>query len=328
MPVLAQIKKVGTSPEELYYFYNDDQGSKRAAIKASTPTEVEVFEYTAFGEVIIGSEDKAAFTGKQLDATGLYYFNARYYDPEVKRFLTQDPAKQGSGWYTYCANNPINLIDPDGRRDIEGTTLDNNYTVSERLAGKLLNNTQKIQQERQKDIDNYKNEFNSLKCLNFNNVEHMPNNTIVVTDVTYTTNNIKLLKEFFNATPDHSSGITEGNGVSPNGRDTLAVQAWMDNYSQGRVSAITRIYNNNGYEDFGIVIMNIWKWEAKEYQASANIEKRFETAIIYKIKNKVKFEILPHAFNYRPRSEYNERLDLLDPNRLQKLYEHFDKILK
>jgi len=114
MPVLAQIKKTSTT-EELYYCFNDDLGSKRASIKASTPTEVEYFEYTAFGEVIADNEENALFTGKQLDSTGLYYFNARYYDPEIKRFLTQDPSKQGDGWYTYCNNNPINLVDPDGR---------------------------------------------------------------------------------------------------------------------------------------------------------------------------------------------------------------------
>ncbi|MCL6589932.1 MAG: RHS repeat-associated core domain-containing protein, partial [Firmicutes bacterium] len=56
------------------------------------------------------------FTGKPVsDEVGLSYYGARWYDPEVGRFLTQDPAKQGLNWYAYCANNPINRIDPDGR---------------------------------------------------------------------------------------------------------------------------------------------------------------------------------------------------------------------
>ena len=50
-----------------------------------------------------------------MDASGLYYFNARYYDPELGRFLQEDPAKQGSGWYAYCSNDPVNRIDLDGR---------------------------------------------------------------------------------------------------------------------------------------------------------------------------------------------------------------------
>jgi len=114
MAILAQIKKT-SSGEELSYFYNDDLGSRRAVISSSGAL-IEEIKYTAFGELKPGyNRERASFTGKQLDATGLYYFNARYYDPDSGRFLTQDPNKQGSGWYTYCNNNPINLTDPSGR---------------------------------------------------------------------------------------------------------------------------------------------------------------------------------------------------------------------
>lgn len=56
-----------------------------------------------------------------MDETGLYYFGARYYDPEIGRFITRD-RKQGRinnpktlNRYVYCANNPMKYIDPDGR---------------------------------------------------------------------------------------------------------------------------------------------------------------------------------------------------------------------
>lgn len=44
----------------------------------------------------------------------LYYFNARWYDPQLGRFISQDPIRDGLNWYAYCANNPLKYIDPTG----------------------------------------------------------------------------------------------------------------------------------------------------------------------------------------------------------------------
>jgi RHS repeat-associated protein len=55
-----------------------------------------------------------SYTGKERDATGLYYFNARYYDPSVGRFITEDPARNGLNWFVYCNNNPLSRTDPSG----------------------------------------------------------------------------------------------------------------------------------------------------------------------------------------------------------------------
>ena len=44
----------------------------------------------------------------------MYYFNARWYDPTLGRFITEDPARSGSSWYAYCNNNPLGFIDPSG----------------------------------------------------------------------------------------------------------------------------------------------------------------------------------------------------------------------
>ena len=45
---------------------------------------------------------------------GMYYFNARWYDSEIGRFITQDPARDGIDWYAYCNNNPLRFLDPTG----------------------------------------------------------------------------------------------------------------------------------------------------------------------------------------------------------------------
>jgi RHS repeat-associated protein len=60
------------------------------------------------------------YTGKEKDATGLYYYGARYYDPQTGKFITRDLIKgrksnsQTLNLYTYCLNNPIKYIDPTG----------------------------------------------------------------------------------------------------------------------------------------------------------------------------------------------------------------------
>ena len=59
------------------------------------------------------------FNGKEQDeATGFYYYGARYYAPSLSRWLSVDPLAekyQGFSPYNYTLNNPIMLVDPDGR---------------------------------------------------------------------------------------------------------------------------------------------------------------------------------------------------------------------
>ena len=71
-----------------------------------------------FGDSATGEgsvEEAVKFTGKELDPeTGLYYFNARWYDPVLGRFTTEDPARDGVNWYAYVGHNPLRFIDPTG----------------------------------------------------------------------------------------------------------------------------------------------------------------------------------------------------------------------
>jgi RHS repeat-associated protein len=57
------------------------------------------------------------YTGRERDPdTGLYYYRARYYDPDIGRFLSEDPLGFGAGvnFYTYVGNNPLIANDPMG----------------------------------------------------------------------------------------------------------------------------------------------------------------------------------------------------------------------
>jgi len=58
-----------------------------------------------------------AYTGREGDPeTGLYYYRARYYDPKVGRFISEDPIRFAGGvnFYSYVTNNPVALADPLG----------------------------------------------------------------------------------------------------------------------------------------------------------------------------------------------------------------------
>ena len=57
------------------------------------------------------------FAGQQWDnLAGLYYLRARYYDPEIGRFISQDPLGLAAGLnpYAYAGNDPVNQADPSG----------------------------------------------------------------------------------------------------------------------------------------------------------------------------------------------------------------------
>ena len=86
---------------------------------------IRTYQYTDFGETTIHGDDQAdnevCYTGGIYDqTTGLYYLNARYYDPEEGRFLTEDTYRGENDQpdtqhlYVYCANNPVNYVDPSG----------------------------------------------------------------------------------------------------------------------------------------------------------------------------------------------------------------------
>ena len=87
--------------------------------------------YDAWGNPVTktgASANKFAYTGHQADAeTGLYYFKARYYDPAIGRFISQDPAagrdERPASYhkYLYAYGNPTVYIDQDGR--LAGTVV-------------------------------------------------------------------------------------------------------------------------------------------------------------------------------------------------------------
>ena len=105
------------------YRHQDHLGSLVAQTKPDGTIQWQE-DYTPFGEKWLNNAaaDDEGFTGHIDDTmTGLTYMQARYYDPVIGQFLSNDPVgfsvdqPQMFNRYSYVANDPVNATDPDGR---------------------------------------------------------------------------------------------------------------------------------------------------------------------------------------------------------------------
>jgi RHS repeat-associated protein len=77
------------------------------------------YAYSSYGEVATLGPDGGnplQYTGRENDGTGLYYYRARYYDPVMKRFISEDPIGLVGGMnvYAYVRGDPLRFSDPLG----------------------------------------------------------------------------------------------------------------------------------------------------------------------------------------------------------------------
>jgi len=123
VPALAQTPPVSV----VEYYHLDALGSVRV-VTDDIGQVIARHDFLPFGEEWPSStnaKQKKLFTGHERDAdTGLDYFGARYYRPQVGRFTTIDPAMtldenlvdpQRWNRYAYVLNNPLKYTDPDGK---------------------------------------------------------------------------------------------------------------------------------------------------------------------------------------------------------------------
>ena len=122
----AQMAFVGAA-ETITYYHNDALGSPVAATdEAGNLLWREA--YRPYGSRLLkedGGTNDTWYTGKQEDSgTGLSYFGARWYDPNIGRFMAIDPVdfKESNihsfNRYAYANNNPYKYVDPDGERAV------------------------------------------------------------------------------------------------------------------------------------------------------------------------------------------------------------------
>ena len=136
------------------YFGYDGHGSV-VNISNESGQSIKSYDYDAFGvELNRDANDTNLFRycGEQYDnETDSIYLRARYYSPSLGRFTTEDPAKDGDNWYSYCAGNPVNGWDPSGYAAYGGISVIQNLaeavydaietnSVGEPISGIIISN--------------------------------------------------------------------------------------------------------------------------------------------------------------------------------------------
>lgn len=106
---------------ETRIFHGDPRGSVAAVTDVAGATIGE-YAYDPYGRVLAstgGLANEVGFVGLHgvlTDENGLAHMQARYYDPQLRRFLTEDPLgiAAGSNIYAYVGGDPVSRIDPSG----------------------------------------------------------------------------------------------------------------------------------------------------------------------------------------------------------------------
>lgn len=115
-----------TSFGEITFVHVDSRGS----VIAETDEDgdlIDTYHYEPFGKALSSRPDNSVgYAGHVYDnSLGLSYMQARYYDPQLGRFYSNDPvdylghlqrgnSDHGFNRYTYANNNPYKYVDPDG----------------------------------------------------------------------------------------------------------------------------------------------------------------------------------------------------------------------
>jgi RHS repeat-associated protein len=119
---------IGEETNGTYQVYHHDLRGSTVALTDASGTVVDRFHYSAFAQVVNHegiSDTPFLYNGRDgvmTDTNGLYYMRARYYNPEIRRFVNQDvllgnvAEGQTLNRYAYVEGKPIVAVDPTGYR--------------------------------------------------------------------------------------------------------------------------------------------------------------------------------------------------------------------
>jgi RHS repeat-associated protein len=114
---LAELRSGSTS------FYEQDGIGSVASLSSEAGALTGTYTYDSFANLTASTgsvTNPLRYTGREFDSeTGIYEYRARYFDPTVGRFISEDPFRFGAGmnFFAYVHNNPVGLDDPTGLCD-------------------------------------------------------------------------------------------------------------------------------------------------------------------------------------------------------------------
>ncbi|MCK4261302.1 MAG: peptidoglycan-binding protein, partial [Halanaerobiales bacterium] len=130
---IAKVEGIIGNSEEIVYYHHDNLGSTRLMTDKDGLIIWEQ-DYMPFGEDLYKAgtsvfeyeeEVEYKYTGqRQVKGIGLYYYGARFYDPEIGRFISEDTYQgkilnsQSQNIFIYVMNNPMRYVDPTGHNEI------------------------------------------------------------------------------------------------------------------------------------------------------------------------------------------------------------------
>lgn len=115
---------IGEETDGAYRSYHFDYRESTVALTNEIGQVTERFQYAPYGELVSGDSSQTPFLFNGLyevmtDDNGLYYMRARFYSPEIKRFINQDillgnVVEETLNQFVFVTRNPVSFIDPFG----------------------------------------------------------------------------------------------------------------------------------------------------------------------------------------------------------------------
>jgi RHS repeat-associated protein len=108
-----------------YIFLGDKLIAKEGVMPVSADSAM---HYKPFGDSIEAPKDEVGYTGHKFDTDlGWSYMQARYMDPVLGRFMSNDPVGfrdiHSFNRYVYANNNPYKYVDPDGNNAVAAAQI-------------------------------------------------------------------------------------------------------------------------------------------------------------------------------------------------------------